>query len=222
MNNNNYYVICGWMINELGLKGIKRDVYAIIYGFTQNYDTKFNGSLTYLQEFTGASRQSIVAALKELTEEELIEKEVVKNGCRYWSKNLTSLQEKWSKNLTETSQKILQPINQDNNNKLYINKKINNNKSTILTDSELRDLIEKEFNNVAVTHKFLEYVEMRKGQGKNKAVRTQATLTSCINKLRRYARTSNEAVEILTNSIENCWTGLFPLKKIDKDEIPYG
>ncbi len=222
MNNNNYFVISGWMVNELGLKGIKRDIYAIIYGFTQNYETKFNGSLSYFQEFTGASRQSVITALKELVEADLIYKEHIKNGCLYWSKNLTSCKQNQSKNLTSTSLKIRPAIDKDNLNRPIINNNIKN-KSTILTDSELADLIEKEFCNAQVTQKFFEYVEMRKGQGKNKAIRTTATLTSCINKLRKYAKSPKQAIQILSNSIENCWTGIFPLKEEIKEEveIPY-
>ena len=46
----NYYVIQGFMINLLGLKGVALNVYAIIYGFTQDGESEFTGSLQYLCE----------------------------------------------------------------------------------------------------------------------------------------------------------------------------
>ena len=37
----NYYVIQSFMVNELHLKGLERDVYAIIYGFSQSENQRF-------------------------------------------------------------------------------------------------------------------------------------------------------------------------------------
>lgn len=51
----NYYVTNGWMINQLGLTGRELQVYAIIYGFAQDEETEFNGSLTYIMEWLGTS-----------------------------------------------------------------------------------------------------------------------------------------------------------------------
>ena len=62
--------------------------------------------------------------------------------------------------------------------------------------------------------------------GKNKAIRTKSTLDSCIQKLRKYAQTKEEALEILDYSIANCYQGLFDRfnhgkKSEDKEAIPY-
>lgn len=71
----NFYQIHGWMLNRLGLKGTQLSVYAIIYGFTQDGQTEFEGSLQYLCDFTGASSKTTVQkALKELVDKELITK----------------------------------------------------------------------------------------------------------------------------------------------------
>lgn len=65
----NYYQIQGWMINRLGLKGIPLSVYAIIYGFSQDGENEYTGSLQYLCDFTGGtSKPTIIKALKELVE----------------------------------------------------------------------------------------------------------------------------------------------------------
>lgn len=69
----NYYQISGFMINRLGLKGVPLAVYAIIYGFSQDGENEFTGSLKYLCEFCGGvSKPTIIKALKELTEAGII------------------------------------------------------------------------------------------------------------------------------------------------------
>ncbi len=64
----NYYTIHGWMIKRLGLKGVNLSIYAIIYGFTQDGESEFRGSLQYLREFTGTSKPTVIKALNELVE----------------------------------------------------------------------------------------------------------------------------------------------------------
>ena len=64
----NYYQISGFMINRLGLKGVALNVYAIIYGFTQDGESEFAGSLQYLCDFCGGvSKPTVINALKQLT-----------------------------------------------------------------------------------------------------------------------------------------------------------
>ena len=72
--NENYYCVFGWM-REMGLKGLPLQIYAIIYGFCQAKGNAFYGSLSYLEEFTGYSRPSIIAAIKQLIDEGFIDKE---------------------------------------------------------------------------------------------------------------------------------------------------
>ena len=70
----NYYCVFGWM-REMGLKGLPLRIYAIIYGFCQAKGNAFYGSLSYLEEFTGYSRPSVIAAIKQLIDEGFIDKE---------------------------------------------------------------------------------------------------------------------------------------------------
>ena len=110
-----------------------------------------------------------------------------------------------------------------NKKKKEINKE---RKSTILTDSELYAFIEEEFKDTDVCQKFKDYAEMRKAMGKNKAIRTKSTFDSCVQKLRKYAWTKQEALEILDYSIVNCYQGLFDKfghdrKEVAKEAIPY-
>ena len=102
----NYFQISGFMINRLGLKGVPLCVYAIIYGFTQDGETEFTGSLQYLCDFTGGtSKQTIINALKSLVKSEYIfKREEIVNGVKFnrYKANLHLL-----KNFTGGSKEIL-------------------------------------------------------------------------------------------------------------------
>lgn len=80
----NYYQVSGFMINRLGLKGVPLNVYAIIYGFSQDGESEFTGSLKYLCDFLGGvSKPTVIKALKELTEAGVILRrdEIINSIC---------------------------------------------------------------------------------------------------------------------------------------------
>ena len=81
----NYYQIQGFMINRLGLKGVPLSVYAIVYGFSQDGENEYTGSLQYLCDFCGGvSKPTIISALKTLVEKGyLIRREEIINGVQF-------------------------------------------------------------------------------------------------------------------------------------------
>ena len=97
MNDENYYQISGWMINKLKLKGIELNIYAIIYGFSQDGESEFKGSLKYLSKFTGGtSKPTLIKALKDLTEKQfIIRREEIINKVKFnrYRANLPLLKE---------------------------------------------------------------------------------------------------------------------------------
>lgn len=79
-----YFSVQAWMVTKLKLRGAERDVYAIIYGYSQDGESDYHGSLAYLSELTGYSKNSICTALKSLTEKELIiKKEKISNNIKF-------------------------------------------------------------------------------------------------------------------------------------------
>lgn len=75
-----YYVVQSFMTSELGLKGIDKEIFAIIWGFSQGNNT-FNGSLSYLEELTGYSKPTVIGSLKMLVGRGLlVKKEIFRNG----------------------------------------------------------------------------------------------------------------------------------------------
>ena len=84
MDANNYVVIQGWMRTELRLKGNELLVFAIIYGFSQTEEQRFTGSLQYLADWCGATKQGIQNSLKSLLDKQFIEKQaIIKNGVKF-------------------------------------------------------------------------------------------------------------------------------------------
>lgn len=120
-----YFCVQSWMVSKLKLKGAERDVYAIVYAFSQDKESDFHGSLGYIAELTGYSRNAICTALKNLTDKKLLIKTdfIINNikHCRYRTSNLDGVQ------VACTGVQVTCTNNKDNkNNKLFISKDINN------------------------------------------------------------------------------------------------
>lgn len=115
VKNKSYVNIQGWMVAELGLSGNELLVYAIIYGFSQDGEGEFTGSLRYLMDWTGSSKNTVMRALVSLEEKGLISKQkITTNGvalCKY--KAISELNGGFQ-NGTGGGAKI-EPNNKDNN-----------------------------------------------------------------------------------------------------------
>lgn len=84
VKNDDFYAIYDWMIADLGLTGRELQVYAIIYKFTQGGETEFDGSLTYMAEWLGTSKHTVINVLKSLINKGLLKKRQIDtpNGKR--------------------------------------------------------------------------------------------------------------------------------------------
>ena len=153
----NYLVIQGFMVNDLNLKGNELLVYAIIYGFSQDEEQRFNGSLQYLADWTNSTKQGIIKNLKSLVEKGLIVKEESKfkglNIVEYYSTKFNG----------GIKQSLMGGIKQSLTNNIVNNNIYYNNK-------ELNDL-------------FLEYLELRV---KLKCKNTDRAITLLLNELNKY------------------------------------
>lgn len=69
----NFYTVLGWMLNVLELKGNELIIFAIIYSFSQDGESEFKGSLSYLQSFSNIkSKQTVLTTLDALEAKKLI------------------------------------------------------------------------------------------------------------------------------------------------------
>ena len=72
--NEKFVVISEFMVDKLKLKGVELIVYAVIYGFSQDGESVFSGSQSYLAKWANASTRSVRLALASLVEKGLISK----------------------------------------------------------------------------------------------------------------------------------------------------
>ena len=83
VNDNNFVTIQGWMRTKLNLKGYELIVYALIYGFSQDGNSKFSGTRRYIAEWCGCSMRTVDNTLASLLSKQLIIKhEKYVNGVR--------------------------------------------------------------------------------------------------------------------------------------------
>lgn len=84
MRNNNSIIIDGWMVNKLKLKGNKLLAYAIVYGFSQDLESEFRGSLGYVQKALSIGKTTAIKIMTDLENDGLIfkRKELI-NGLEY-------------------------------------------------------------------------------------------------------------------------------------------
>ena len=66
IKDNNYLVIQGWMINELNLSGNELLAFAMIYGFSQDQNSEFTGSINYVCKWLNCTRPTAIKSLKGL------------------------------------------------------------------------------------------------------------------------------------------------------------
>lgn len=141
--NTNTIVIQGWMINELKLSGNELILYALIYGFSQDGESEFYGSLNYVSTALNCSKPTVIKALNSLIDKNLIFKNQNSiNGIVYskYSANqiyfngsketlLVKNNDLGSKETLRGSKETLP------NNNIYNN--INNNKESTLFQNDL-------------------------------------------------------------------------------------
>ena len=72
IDDSNFYIVQGWMINKLGLSGNDLICFAIIYGFSQDGKSSFEGSLNYIAKFMACSRKTVVNVTSRLEASGLI------------------------------------------------------------------------------------------------------------------------------------------------------
>lgn len=121
----NYISIQGFMVKDLGLKGNELLVYAIIYGFSQDGETHFTGSLQYLADWTNSTKQGVLKNLKSLLEKKLIQRvDVERNRVKFVEYYTTEFNEGIKQSLTGgIKQSLTNNIDIDNINKQEIKNK---------------------------------------------------------------------------------------------------
>ena len=210
------------MKNRLGLKGTKRDIYAIIYGFSQDGESEFTGSIKYLVEWLDVSRPTIIKALQELTDcGFLIKRTDTINGVQFnrYKANLQVV-----KNFYGGSKEILLG---DSKKTLPNNKsediKLNNNLKERKNDASYAVIIQASVRSEKVAETIYEFIKMRSLIKKPLTDRALQLIINKVNKLS--GGNEDKAVEILNQSITNNWQDVYALmgqETLQKADKKYG
>lgn len=84
IKNENFIAIQGFMVKELGLTGNELIAYALIYGFSQDNESEFKGSLNYVAEWLNCSKTTAFNLLNKLADDGFIKKtEKTINGVKF-------------------------------------------------------------------------------------------------------------------------------------------
>lgn len=215
VKDDNYISISGWMVTRLGLKGNELLVYAIIYGFSQDDETRFTGSLQYLADWTNSTKQSCIKCLKSLAEKGYITKyEKIVNGvkfCEYQAVKLKSMvvnkvEHGIKQSLTGGIKQSL-PNTLDND---ILDNNIVSKKERKRTPKSYDEQIAEYTGNEELQDALKAFIQMRSFI---KSPVTEHGLKLLLNKLTKISRNDAEKITIVNNSIENNWKGFYGLKE---------
>ena len=112
IRDSNYVVIQGWMLTRLGLKGNELMIYAVIYGFTQNGETEFVGSMKYLADWTNSTVESVRKCIKSLIDKGYIVKTLDGSGVNAYKAVLSATYPHVDKNVDNSDSSAERPIQQ--------------------------------------------------------------------------------------------------------------
>ena len=204
-----YIVIQDWMISDLQLKGNELLTYALIYGFSQDGESEFKGSLKYISEFLGISKSTAQRSIEKLVDRGIVEKRVEEiSGVKF---NRYMAHEKADTPIVKTSTGYSQNdhggvVKMTTNNTNIYNTNNNTSNNTKDKGAPARYFEDEELNN-----KFLEFLSMRKKI--RKPVRTDRALKALLKKLHELSGGDVGLMkQIIDQSLDKEWLGLFELK----------
>ena len=84
ITNENYCVIQGWMLHIGCSNWNELAAYALVYGFSQDGQSEFTGSISYIQEWLMCSKRNVSYIMGNLVEKGLLVKEQYEiNGVKF-------------------------------------------------------------------------------------------------------------------------------------------
>ena len=162
-----------------------------------------------LMKETGLSKSTLIKCLKELEElGYIISEKAAGNNNKYFIDS--SIKISSSKNDSSTKNDTGSSAKNDTGvvlNLVHKNKQENKQKNN---NSDLEVIVEAYTDNKELKETIIDFIEMRKSIKKKL---TERGLKGILNKLDKIALNDYEKIEILENSIMNCWQGVFEIKK---------
>ena len=208
----NFVVIQSWMLKEMALKGNELLVYAIIYGFSQDGEQEFTGSLQYLADWTNSTKQGVIKNLNSLNAKGYIKKrESFVNGVKFCSyKAVNDIKQSLMGYSTEFNGGSKQSLPNNIINNIDDNIDISKPKT-------VGTLIEGYTDNEDLQKALMDFAKMRKAI---KKPMTERAFTILFNKLDKMAFDDATKIDILLQSIMNSWQDVYELKENKKQSKP--
>ena len=204
-----YIVIQDWMIADLQLKGNELLTYALIYGFSQDGESEFKGSLKYISSFLGVSKSTAQRNLENLVNRGVIEKRVEEiSGVKF---NRYIAREKAEPPIVKTSTGCSQNgyggvVKTSTNNTNIYNTNNNTSNNTKDKGAPARYFDDEELNN-----KFLEFLAMRKRV--RKPVQTDRGMKMLLTSLHKLSGGDVGLMkQIIDQSLDNEWKKFVAVK----------
>jgi hypothetical protein len=222
----NYIVIQGWMPQSLNLKGNELIAFSLIFGFCQDQEGEFKGSIKYLSTWMNCSKPTTLKAINGLIEKDLIIKYqegingVIFNRFKINFKKLNSILDGVSRNFTPSKETLPHVKKLDGGSKETLQggskETLPNN---IILDKDKNNIKEEFdffFNDSNFLETFEEFKQIRKAL---KAPATKKAEKLILNKLVKFSdKDIKIAIEILERSIENGWKGVFQLNSFKQQQ----
>ena len=183
MNKNSYITIQSWMREELGLSGNELMTYAIVYGFSQDGESRFTGSRQYIADWCGCTTRSVQTVLNNLTDRGLITKyEYTANNIKHceYDANFTT-----GEKISPPSEKISPPSEKISLNNIDNN--ITDTKEYCIiednTDTPQTDYESHSYSKDDLRNDFLGSVKKKKKRPKSKSL-----YEKCVDEIMRYTK----------------------------------
>lgn len=219
INSENYISIQGWMRTELNLSGNDLLVYAVIYSFSQDGESYFNGSLQYLADWCGATKQGVIKNIKNLTDKGLIGKD--EHGYyanRRGKLSLTENDERGKLSLTHGKLSLINNINNKKENKVLSK---DNNSTPLFTAKKKPNLYEKclalitEFtDDTDLQDKLRQFFKVCSENAKEAGTPFYTnTFKGKLNKLKQLTDDTEEQKQIVLQTLDNGWNSFYELKQ---------
>ena len=204
-----YIVIQDWMISDLQLKGNELLTYALIYGFSQDGESEFKGSLKYISEFLGVSKRTAQRSIENLVDRGIVEKRVEEiSGVKF---NRYMAHEKADTPIDKMTTGYRQNDHGGIDKMTTNNTNIYNTNNNTSNNTKDKGAPARYFDDEELNNKFLEFLSMRKKI--RKPVRTDRALKALLKKLHELSGGDVGLMkQIIDQSLDKEWLGLFELK----------
>lgn len=227
-----YITIQSWMRTELNLKGNDLLVYAIIYGFSQTENQRFTGSLQYIADWCGATKQGVLKNLQNLIDAGLIAKEekYVNNIklVEYYSTEFNTHSTQFNTHSTEFNTPIKLSLTNNIDNTLIDNIEKNTNTNVLVPiikdkpKTKSKNLYDKcldiinEFTDNETVRKLLQTYLRFRLEVKDKPLYSNQ-FKGMLNKLKELTDTIEDMEPIIQQSIDKGYLAFYPLHNVTKD-----